>query len=332
MRVLMTGGYGCIGSWVARQLVEAGQEVWIYDLKEDTHRLDLILDPEQMIGGPLSSPETSPTSMRSGQPWSDSRQRTSFIWRGCKRRPAGLIRSWARRSMCSARWPSLRQRWPSRTRCDGLSTPARRRYTALPTQVRQGRSPTSSGSPADALRGIQGLQRAQCPGVLARSWDHQRRPASLDRLRRRPRFRHDERADQGDQGRGPGRPYRISYGGRQDLQYVGRRRRDVRPRTDPAVRGGRPFNLRGTVAPIEAFVAALGNVFPRPARSSPTATANCRSPPTLTIAGCRAGSDRFHAPPSKTASPKLTAGSSSYASTGGSMIRICLSRDISGPD
>ncbi len=44
MRVLMTGGYGCIGAWVARQLVEQGQEVWIFDLREDTHRLDLLLD------------------------------------------------------------------------------------------------------------------------------------------------------------------------------------------------------------------------------------------------------------------------------------------------
>ena len=43
----MTGGYGCIGSWVAKRLVDAGREVWIYDLKEDTHRLDLILEPEQ---------------------------------------------------------------------------------------------------------------------------------------------------------------------------------------------------------------------------------------------------------------------------------------------
>lgn len=43
----MTGGYGCIGSWVAKELVESGQEVWIYDLKEDTHRLDLLLDAEQ---------------------------------------------------------------------------------------------------------------------------------------------------------------------------------------------------------------------------------------------------------------------------------------------
>ena len=47
MRVLMTGGYGCIGTWVAKQLCEAGQEVWIFDLKEDTHRLDLVLEPDQ---------------------------------------------------------------------------------------------------------------------------------------------------------------------------------------------------------------------------------------------------------------------------------------------
>ena len=46
MRVLMTGGYGCIGSWVARQLVEEGGEVWIFDLKEDRHRLDLLLDDD----------------------------------------------------------------------------------------------------------------------------------------------------------------------------------------------------------------------------------------------------------------------------------------------
>jgi nucleoside-diphosphate-sugar epimerase len=46
VRVLMTGGYGCIGSWVASRLVERGQEVWIYDLKEDLSRLSLLLPAE----------------------------------------------------------------------------------------------------------------------------------------------------------------------------------------------------------------------------------------------------------------------------------------------
>jgi nucleoside-diphosphate-sugar epimerase len=48
MRVLLTGGYGCIGSWISRNLLERGDEVWIYDLKEDLHRLRLILQDDQI--------------------------------------------------------------------------------------------------------------------------------------------------------------------------------------------------------------------------------------------------------------------------------------------
>ena len=48
MRVLLTGGYGCIGSWIVRNLLQRGDQVWIYDLKEDPRRLDLILTPEQV--------------------------------------------------------------------------------------------------------------------------------------------------------------------------------------------------------------------------------------------------------------------------------------------
>src|SRR5436309_1140447 len=44
MRVLLTGGYGCIGSWIARNLLRRGDSVWIFDLKEDPRRLRLILD------------------------------------------------------------------------------------------------------------------------------------------------------------------------------------------------------------------------------------------------------------------------------------------------
>jgi nucleoside-diphosphate-sugar epimerase len=44
MNVLLTGGYGCIGSWIARALLGRGDGVWIYDLKEDPKRLRLILD------------------------------------------------------------------------------------------------------------------------------------------------------------------------------------------------------------------------------------------------------------------------------------------------
>ena len=48
MRVLLTGGYGCIGSWITRNLLARGDQVWIYDLKKDLHRLRLIVEPDQI--------------------------------------------------------------------------------------------------------------------------------------------------------------------------------------------------------------------------------------------------------------------------------------------
>src|SRR5690348_6984237 len=48
MRVLLTGGYGCIGAWIVRNLFEHGAAVWIYDLKEEPRRLRLILPDEQV--------------------------------------------------------------------------------------------------------------------------------------------------------------------------------------------------------------------------------------------------------------------------------------------
>ena len=48
MRVLLTGGYGCIGSWITKQLLERGDNVWIFDLREDPHRLRLLLTAEQL--------------------------------------------------------------------------------------------------------------------------------------------------------------------------------------------------------------------------------------------------------------------------------------------
>jgi nucleoside-diphosphate-sugar epimerase len=48
VRVLLTGGYGCIGSWIVKNLLERGDQVWIYDLREEPKRLQLLLTAEQM--------------------------------------------------------------------------------------------------------------------------------------------------------------------------------------------------------------------------------------------------------------------------------------------
>lgn len=48
MRVLITGGYGFIGAWIIRSLLARGDDVWVFDLKEDARRLRLILPEEQV--------------------------------------------------------------------------------------------------------------------------------------------------------------------------------------------------------------------------------------------------------------------------------------------
>ena len=60
-----------------------GREVWIYDLKEDTHRLDLILEPDQKAC-PFPCRATSPTRRRCERPWRTSGRPTSSTWPGCR--------------------------------------------------------------------------------------------------------------------------------------------------------------------------------------------------------------------------------------------------------
>lgn len=48
VRVLLTGGYGCIGSWIARNLLDRGDHVCMYDLKQDLRRLRLVVPEERL--------------------------------------------------------------------------------------------------------------------------------------------------------------------------------------------------------------------------------------------------------------------------------------------
>ena len=41
MNVLLTGGYGCIGSWIAKNLLQRDDRVSIYDLKESPSILSM---------------------------------------------------------------------------------------------------------------------------------------------------------------------------------------------------------------------------------------------------------------------------------------------------
>ncbi|MFQ5899864.1 MAG: NAD-dependent epimerase/dehydratase family protein [Candidatus Methylomirabilia bacterium] len=50
MTILVTGAFGCIGSWVARELLASGEDPVLYDIGEDPWRLRMIVGPDALGG------------------------------------------------------------------------------------------------------------------------------------------------------------------------------------------------------------------------------------------------------------------------------------------
>src|SRR5215203_3526473 len=46
MPLLLTGGFGCIGSWIVKNLAERGDSVYVYDLAYEPKRLNQVMEPE----------------------------------------------------------------------------------------------------------------------------------------------------------------------------------------------------------------------------------------------------------------------------------------------
>jgi nucleoside-diphosphate-sugar epimerase len=262
VRVLMTGGYGCIGSWVAKQLVDAGQEVWIYDLNEDNHRLELIRDTGQ----------SSSIHFVAGDVSDSDRLRTAVERVGATHvlHLAGL------------QTPTCRANPLLGAKVNVLGTLAVfEAALALKNQVQRvvyASSAAVHGPPDDSLDGSVGdLVRLSplshygafkvCNELNARVYwlDHGitsigLRPWTVYGIGRD--FGMTSEPTKAIRAVAIGRPYRISYGGKQDLQYVG----DVAATFIRALvhpfEGADAFNLRGAVEPIEAFVNAFCETVP----------------------------------------------------------------------
>jgi nucleoside-diphosphate-sugar epimerase len=264
VRLMMTGGYGCIGSWVAKQLVDAGQEVWIYDLKEDTHRLDLILEPEQR----------SSVHFVAGDVSDFDGLRSAVVQIGATEilHLAGL------------QTPTCRANPILGAKINVIGTLAVFEVAlASKDQVHRvvyASSAAVHGPPADAA-GAGGPVGDEvrlsplthygafkvCNELNARVYwlDH-----GITSIGLRPWTVYGVGRDFGMTSEPTkaiksvalGQPYRISYGGTQDLQYV----EDVAATFVRALmrpfEGADAFNLHGAVAPIEAFVGALCDVVP----------------------------------------------------------------------
>jgi nucleoside-diphosphate-sugar epimerase len=257
----MTGGYGCIGSWVAKRLVDAGREVWIYDLKEDTHRLDLILEPGQedrvhFVAGDVSDPDAV-------------------------RAAAERIAATHILHLAGLQTPTCRANPILGARVNVIGTLAVfEAALALKDRVQRvvyassaavhGPAEPGCGRIGDEVRlaplSHYGAYKV-CNELNARVYwlDH-----GITSIGLRPWTVYGVGRDFGMTSEptkaikavAVGRPYRISYGGRQDLQYVGDVAETFVRALERPFRGAEAFNLSGAVETIESFVEALGDVVP----------------------------------------------------------------------
>ena len=265
MRVLMTGGYGCIGSWVAKQLVEQGEDVWIYDLTEDTHRLDLLLGPQQaarvhFVAGDVSDPAAV-------------RDAVERVGATHLLHLAGLQTPTCRANPILGARVNVLGTLAVFEAAAALKGQVERVVYASSAAVHGPPDPTAVGPLADEVRLVPlshyGAFKV-CNELNARVyWLDQGitsvglRPWTVYGVGRD--FGMTSEPTKAIKAVAAGRAYRISYGGLQDLQYVG----DVAAAFLRALfapfEGADAFNVRGAVVPIETFVATLRAVAPESA-------------------------------------------------------------------
>ncbi len=258
----MTGGYGCIGSWVAKQLVESGREVWIYDLKEDTHRLDLILEPGQrtsvhFIAGDVSDPEAVRSAV-------EEVGATHLL------HLAGLQTPTCRAHPILGAKVNVIGTLAVFEAALALKDQVRRVVYASSAAVHGPADPGVESPLGDAVRLAPlthyGAYKV-CNELNARVYwlDH-----GISSIGLRPWTVYGVGRDFGMTSEptkaikavAVGRPYPISYGGKQDFQYVGDVAATFVRALDQPFEGADAFNLRGDVEPIESFVVALSEVVP----------------------------------------------------------------------
>jgi nucleoside-diphosphate-sugar epimerase len=263
VRVFMTGGYGCIGSWVAKRLVESGGEVWIYDLQEDLKRLGVLLDGEALrervhfVPGDVAEPDA--------------------VRDAVKRIGASHILH-----LAGLQVPTCRANPVLGARVNVIGTLAVfEAALTLRDQVERVvyassaavHGPADHGPVGDEVR-LAPLSHygafKVCNELNARVYwlDH-----GITSVGLRPWTVYGVGRDFGVTSEptraiksvAVGRPYRISYGGRQDLQYVGDVAEAFVRAVEAPFEGAEAFNVRGSVVSIEEFYEALKSVAPEAA-------------------------------------------------------------------
>jgi nucleoside-diphosphate-sugar epimerase len=262
VRVLMTGGYGCIGAWVAKQLVEDGREVWIYDLKEDTHRLQLLLEPEQLTAVHFVAGDVADArALRSAV---ETTRSTHIL------HLAGLQTPICRADPIRGATVNVIGTLSVFEAAAALKDQVRRVVYASSAAVHGPADPAKTGPLADEVR----LAPLTHYGAFKVCNELNARVYWLDNgvssIGLRPWTVYGVGRDFGMTSEptkaikavAAGRPFRISYGGLQDLQYAGDVAATFVRALDAPFQGAQAFNVRGAVLPIQTFVATLRSVAP----------------------------------------------------------------------
>lgn len=262
MRVLMTGGYGCIGAWITRLLLDRNVDVWIYDLKEDTSRLDMLARPE----------EKARVQFLQGDVAEAKQVRQAIEW----------VKATHILHLAGLQVPVCRANPMLGARVNVLGTLAVfEAATALKNQVQRVVYASSAAvhGPAEPDQPAVGDHAKLAPlthyGAFKVCNEQNARVYWLDHgvssVGLRPWTVYGVGRDFGVTSEptkaiksvAVGRPYHISYGGVQDLQYV----RDIAETfllcLERPFEGADAFNIRGAVVPIEHFTSILADVVPQ---------------------------------------------------------------------
>jgi nucleoside-diphosphate-sugar epimerase len=260
VRVLMTGGYGCIGSWVAKQLVDKGGEVWIFDLKEDRHRIELLLDDEGLSRVHFVEGDVADASSVLAAVETTGATHLLHL--------AGLQVPTCRSSPLLGARVNVLGTLAVFEAASTLKGQVERVVYASSAAVHGPAEPGSSGSIGDEVR----LAPMTHYGAFKVCNELNARVYWLDRgitsVGLRPWTVYGVGRDFGISSEptkaikavAAGRSFAISYGGLQDLQYVVDVASTFLLALSAPFEGADSFNVRGAVVPMETFVATLREV------------------------------------------------------------------------
>ncbi|HMO58327.1 MAG TPA: SDR family oxidoreductase [Roseiflexaceae bacterium] len=261
-RFLITGALGCIGAWVARNLVREGAPPVVFDLGSDPRRLKLLLTPEELaqitfISGDITDLELLEQAL-------DAQQITHVIHLAALQVP-----------FCRAN-PPLGARVNVVGTVNIFEAVARRRQRinrvvyASSAAVYDAADAGSDGAVRHGASGhpttLYGVYKQANEGTARVYWQDQQ----ISSIGLRPYIVYGVGRDQGMTSAptramlaaATGRPFHIPFGGRADYHYADDVARAFIACARAPFEGAEIFNLSGSMATMSDLIAAVERVAP----------------------------------------------------------------------